>query len=291
VNSRSDSCLRFRPAAAFEVVQADHLAVEQDGITRVRMSGESFLLFSVQGDCFVRTCQGDLSVGANEALLQPAVRQEIVLRCPSAAELYVLRFRQLRLRKDTPQRKLAVPDHVSVLRPGRLTHLLRWLTDEVRRPRPSRAILHHLVVLALCELACSSHVSDTAEEKEAGRENIASRVDAYIAAHYHERIGTLEIARDLRFNPDYLERVFRRERHLSIREAVNARRIKEARAQLLLQGKQGVAEIAALCGYSDLGYFRRVFKRATNMTPREYRIRRTAQLGGTAVGPVRGSDR
>jgi YesN/AraC family two-component response regulator len=157
------------------------------------------------------------------------------------------------------------------------------LTDEVRRPLPSRAVLHHLLVLALCEMALSAHVLDGAEEREAGRESIASRVDAYIAAHYHEPISTTDIARELRYNPDYLERAFRMERRMSIREAVHERRIKEARAQLLLQRTQDVAQIAALCGYTDPGYFRRVFKRATNMTPRGYRLVHAAPLGEMAV--------
>jgi AraC-like DNA-binding protein len=128
------------------------------------------------------------------------------------------------------------------------------------------------MVLALCELARSSHVEEGAAAREAGRESIASRVDAFIAAHYHEPVATPDIARELHYNADYLERAFRMERRMSIREAVHARRIKEARAQLLLQRTQGVAEIAALCGYTDPGYFRRVFKRATNMTPRGYRL-------------------
>jgi two-component system response regulator YesN len=127
---------------------------------------------------------------------------------------------------------------------------------------------------------------DGADEREAGLESIASRVDAYIAAHYHQPIGTTDIARELRYNPDYLERAFRMERHTSIREAVHARRIKEARAQLLLQRTQDVAQIAALCGYADPGYFRRVFKRATNMTPRGYRLVHPAQLGEIAAVPA-----
>jgi AraC-like DNA-binding protein len=149
---------------------------------------------------------------------------------------------------------------------------MRRLIDEIWLPAPSRAILHHLVVLVLCELARSSRVGETAEEKEAGLESIASRVDAYIAAHYHEPMGTPDIAHELHYNPDYLERAYRMERRKAIGEAIRIRRINEARAQLLLQRGKGVAEIAALCGYADPGYFRLVFKRATNMTPHSYRL-------------------
>ena len=296
-SGRCDDSLRLGYAPAFEIVQADHIAVERARVTRVRRSGEACLLFSVHGGLVVQSCQADVVVHPNEAFLLPAGSGEIALCCSSAAELYILRFRPARSPEGVPSRRLEVPDHATVLRPGRLTHLLRELTDEVRRVSSSPAVLHHLVVLALCELAHSSHVADEAALPETGRENIASRVDAYIAAHYHRPIGTPDIARELRYNSDYLERAFRMERRMSIREAVHARRIKEARAQLLLQRTQGVAQIAALCGYADAGYFRRVFKRATNMTPRGYRlvhdylpVDRIAGMGGVAAGAAAGFD-
>jgi len=289
-SGRRDECLRLGCAHAFEAVQADHLSVEQAGVTRVRLSGEACLLFSIHGGLVVQTCQGDVIVHPNEAFLHSAGHGEITLCRSSAAELYILRFRQAGALEGNPGRRLEVPDHVTVRRPGRLTHLLRRLIDELRRSAPSRAVLHHLVVLALCELAHSSQVGNGAAIQEAGRESIASRVDAYIAAHYHTPIGTPDIAHELRYNPDYLERAFRMERQMSIREAVHDRRIKEARAQLLLQRSQGVAEIAALCGYADPGYFRRVFKRATNMTPRGYRLVHSAQLGGVTSSFAAGFD-
>jgi AraC-like DNA-binding protein len=267
-----EECFRLERPGAFTVIEARHISAEQEGNTSVRLSGDACLFFGVHAGCVVRTGRENLDLHANEALLRTGADEEVSFSRAPAAEMYLLRFRVPRPPEHVPRRRLEVPDHVKVLRPGRLTHLLRRLVDEARRPFPSRAVQHHLVVLALCELALSSHVRDAADEREAGRESIASRVDAYIAAHYHEPIGTTDIARQLRYNPDYLERAFRMERRMSIREAVHARRIKEARAQLLLQSTQDVAQIAALCGYTDTGYFRRVFKRATNMTPRGYRL-------------------
>lgn len=267
-----DECLRLGCPAAFQRVHAEHLAVEQPGVTPVSAYGQALLLFCVHGSLAMHTRQAEVVLQPNEAFLFRPGRAEVTIRRSPAAELYVLGFRQAHPRKGTSHRRLDVPGHVTVLRPGRLTHLLRWLVDEVRQPAVSGAVLHHLVVLALCELARSSRVGETAEGKEAVLENIASRVDAYIAAHYHESIGTPDIAHELHYNPDYLERAYHIERQVSIREAIHGRRIKEARAQLLLQRGKGVAEIAALCGYTDSGYFRRVFKRATNMTPHGYRL-------------------
>jgi AraC-like DNA-binding protein len=264
-----DECLRLGCAAPFEGVHADHLTVERSGDIPVGVRREACLLFTVHGILEVRG-DGELIVlKPNEALLVEGLPQ-VVVRHSSAVELYLLRFRRIRLPRGAPRRRVNVPDHVAVLRPARLTHLLRRLVDETRQEVPSRAVLHHLVVLALCELARSSRAVDAAVS-DASLESIASRVDAFIAAHYHEPIATPLIAHELHYNPDYLERAYHLERRISIREAVHARRIREARAQLILQATKGVAEIAALCGYADAGYFRRVFKRATNMTPHGYR--------------------
>jgi AraC-like DNA-binding protein len=272
-----DEGVRLGCPSAFQGVHADHLSVEGTGEVPVRTSRQVVLAFSVHGELVVHGERGETRLRPNEAVLvsgPPALR----IRHAASADFYVLRFRHARLPRAVPRGRLEVPDHVTVLRPARLTHLLRRLIDEVRLPSPSGPVLHHLVVLALCELARSSvaegtaiGTEGTAIGTEAGLESIASRVDAFVAAHYHEPIGTPDIARELHYNPDYLERAYHLERRMSIREAVHARRIKEARAQLILQRTKGVAEIGALCGYADAGYFRRVFKRATNMTPHGYR--------------------
>ena len=264
--------------AAFEDVHAEHLSVQSPGIVALRTCGEGMLLFTVHGSVVVETRRGEAVLRPNEAFLCAPARADLGIRGVENTELYLLRFRQRRPRRGAPRIRLDVPDHVTVLRPGRLTSLLKRLVDEVRQPAASRAVLHHLVVLALCELARSSLAGDAAQQREAVLENIASRVDAFIAAHYHEPIGTPDIARDLHYNPDYLERAYRSERRMSIREAIHARRIKEASAQLLLQRGKGVAEIAALCGYTDPGYFRRVFKRATHMTPHGWRLLNSSAL-------------
>ena len=272
-----DECLRLGCPSAFESVHAEHLVVDRPAAVPVRARGEGLILFSVHGRVTVSGCRAE-QPGAevvllpNEALLLPPGRAPASICVQSPSELYAVRFHQPHHARGEPRARLDVPGHVAVQRLGRLTSLVRRIVDEVRQPVSSRAVLHHLVVLALCELARSSRAGDCAQDREAVLESIASRVDAFVAAHYHEPIGTPDIAHELHYNPDYLERAYRLERHMSIRDAIHARRIKEASAQLLLQRGMGVAEIGALCGYADPGYFRRVFKRATNMTPHGWRL-------------------
>jgi len=296
--------LRLDFIRPFEPVEASHVVAEHPGSRVVRPGRSACLIFSVHGGLLVKDGHAELELHANAALLlAPRGAGTITLTNRGEADFYLLRFRWAQKAAAAAGRVLNVPAHVSVLRPGRLTHLLRMYIEkakaETSAPNPStsapnppgtsapnppgtsaRLMLHHLLVLALCELARSSQEGMPVQAREPGLANIASRVDAFIAAHYHETISTPDIAAELRYNPDYLERAYRQERRMSIREAIHARRIKEARAQLLLLRKQGVAQIAALCGYNDAGYFRRLFKRATHMTPHGYRAVNTALPDG-----------
>ena len=276
--------LRLDFIRPFEPVEASHVVAEHPGSRVIRPGSSVCLIFSVHGGLAVEDGRVQRELQPNESLLlEPHGSGGIRLTNRGEADFYLLRFRWGQKKGARAGRVLQVPPHATVLRPARLTHLLRVYVEKVKGEGTStRLMLHHLLVLALCELARSSQDGMLMPAREPGLANIASRVDAFIAAHYHEAISTPDIAAELRYNPDYLERAYRLERSISIREALHARRINEARAQLLLLRKQGVAQIAALCGYTDAGYFRRLFKRATHMTPHGYRAVHPAFLPDSA---------
>lgn len=278
--------LRLGFARLLEITAVSH---ESGGCVESRTAapdGSLSLIFVAQGRVAVTVGGRSSALGCGEAiLLEPDRAKRLELSCKSETEHYIVSFRRPGVPSPARRRIIEVPDHVSIRNPVRLKHLLRMLMEESRRRESSPLVLHHLVVLMLCEMAASSRVSADPDAREDGLESIASRVDAYIAAHYHEPIGTPDIARELRYNPDYLERAYRLERRQSIRGAIHARRFREAQAQLLLQDGRRIAEVAALCGYADAGYFRRVFKRATNLTPRGYRL---AHAPATGVAVQRG---
>ena len=279
--------LRLDFVRPFDPVEASHVLVEHPGTRVINPGGSVCLIFNAHGVLVVEDGGVERELQANAAfLLEPHGSGALRLTNRGETDFYLLRFRWAHGPGVHTGRVLQVPTHATVLRPARLTHLLRMYIEKAKgtgaapqNPPPARntahgtsmLVLHHLLVLALCELARSSQDGMVVPAREPGLANIASRVDAFIAAHYHESISTPDIAAELRYNPDYLERAYRQERGISIREAIHARRINEARAQLLLLRQQGVAQIAALCGYTDAGYFRRLFKRATHMTPHGYR--------------------
>ncbi|HEY9593352.1 MAG TPA: helix-turn-helix domain-containing protein, partial [Spirochaetia bacterium] len=100
---------------------------------------------------------------------------------------------------------------------------------------------------------------------------LAERVQRYIDENSAQAITTSSIARALHYNPDYLERIFRGRYDMPITEALHRPRIGRARASLNNEPDRNINEISFECGYADPGYFRRMFKRVTGLTPREFR--------------------
>jgi AraC-like DNA-binding protein len=72
------------------------------------------------------------------------------------------------------------------------------------------------------------------------------------------------------YNVDYLGRIYKQEYGLTLTQAIHRRRVKKA-CEWLLDTNLPVGHIAIKCGFNDPDYFRRIFRRQTQMTPGEYR--------------------
>jgi AraC-like DNA-binding protein len=81
-----------------------------------------------------------------------------------------------------------------------------------------------------------------------------------------ESVG--ELARRLGQDPDYLNRRFKRETGLTLRQQRDAIRLEAGKASLL--AGSSVGEAAEKAGFDDLNYFSRWFKRHTGMPPSHY---------------------
>ena len=110
--------------------------------------------------------------------------------------------------------------------------------------------------------------AEAAPETAAAR--LAGRAHALIRTQFHTPLSTVRLAHKLHSNPDYLGRIFRRHYGCTLTEALHQRRLKHAR-KLLLGSDHTVDAIALESGFSDVGYFRRVFKRSEGLTPYAFR--------------------
>jgi two-component system response regulator YesN len=96
------------------------------------------------------------------------------------------------------------------------------------------------------------------------------KVQAYIGEHLDEDLSLVRLAAYIHFNPSYLSRIFKQESGVNLSEYIEAARIERAK-ELLRSDKLKVLEIGAKVGYEASQSFTRFFKKATGVTPQDYR--------------------
>jgi AraC-like DNA-binding protein len=96
------------------------------------------------------------------------------------------------------------------------------------------------------------------------------KVMAYIHEHYEEPLSREKMARYAGVSVRHLTRCFCQEVGISPITYLNRYRIKQAK-RLLDEGDKNVTEVAEAVGFSDGGYFSRVFRREVGISPRDYR--------------------
>jgi AraC-like DNA-binding protein len=206
-------------------------------------------------------------LGSGESLLLEAgLRHEGTLDYAKGLQFYWIHFR---LRSQSSGEALSLPKSARLKRPERMVELFRFFLDEqesgaLRRPRADA--LMELILLETLERGESSSAPASASD-----ERLAGKAEQLMKARSHEAsFGSSALAKELKCNPDYLNRVFKRLRGVTVTAALQRLRVNAA-AQLLLEGSCNVEEAAELSGFSDRCYLRRVFRKLKGMTPKDYR--------------------
>ncbi len=92
----------------------------------------------------------------------------------------------------------------------------------------------------------------------------------YIHQNYDQPLTRAEIARHINIAEDYLTFCFRQELGVTPIKYLQRYRIQQAKTLLKNSGRS-IAEIALDVGFSDSGYFTRIFHRETGLTPEAFR--------------------
>lgn len=94
----------------------------------------------------------------------------------------------------------------------------------------------------------------------------------HVQENFQNELTRESVARSLGLSPNHVSRVFHREGGTRFNDYVTAVRIERAKFMLKEYGSS-LKEIAAHCGFRDVAYFCRVFRRVCKMTPTEYRLK------------------
>lgn len=95
------------------------------------------------------------------------------------------------------------------------------------------------------------------------------KIKQYIMEHYSENIQISNIANVVDLQTSYVGVYFKKHAGISIKNYINYVRIRKAQ-QLLINHNTNVTEASSLCGFKDVYYFSRVFKKTVGISPREY---------------------
>ncbi len=98
---------------------------------------------------------------------------------------------------------------------------------------------------------------------------LVEKIQSYIREHYHEDIGRNEIAAEFHLSPEYLAKLFKRQTHYSLKDAVWNQRMEQAK-RLLYDPDVRISDVAGAVGIDNLSYFTTVFKKRFGVTPQEY---------------------
>ena len=103
------------------------------------------------------------------------------------------------------------------------------------------------------------------------RERMRGLLD-FIEEHYGEKITVQEAAERCYYSQSHFMKYFRQYMGVSFVEYLNSYRLFQA-AGLLRTTDQPVTRIAQSCGFDNLSYFNRLFRRMYQMTPGQYRTK------------------
>ncbi|MBS1369911.1 MAG: helix-turn-helix domain-containing protein [Lentisphaeria bacterium] len=156
---------------------------------------------------------------------------------------------------------------------GELSALLPLLEEMARERREKRGDFEFALNACFMQLLLKltrSAGSPCREESEA-RPEIGCAV-SFLAANYaNPELQVADLAAEVNLTQKTLERQFRKHTGSSPAAYLAALRLERAAEMLRRRTDRSITEIALRCGFSDITYFSRVFRKRYALSPREYR--------------------
>lgn len=140
--------------------------------------------------------------------------------------------------------------------------------DRMKTPEELNALLHDMFSFYTRQVA-------SIEKGKVCSKPVLRCMD-YIYYHLNEKIRLSDLAQHVGLNTSYLSELFKKETGLTLSDYILQRRI-EAASNMLRYSDYTFVEISSTLAYSTQSHFIHVFKKATGMTPRQYRAQYSHQ--------------
>jgi len=116
---------------------------------------------------------------------------------------------------------------------------------------------------------CVDKAMDFVEDTES-EANVIRKCIKYIRQNLGEELTREHVANHVYLNPDYLNRIFKKETGLSIHDYITKERLEKAK-ELLRKTNMPISAIATEVGYGSFSHFSQLFKKYTDLNPKDYR--------------------
>lgn len=148
---------------------------------------------------------------------------------------------------------------------GAILKIIEFLQLESKNIKPfSFTIIQQSVMSALL------HILDSQSESPQKISNITQSLLEIIDKHYAEQNLLTYAASKLSYTITYISAKFKKDFGISFNEYLQIYRINKAKI-LLNTSNASITEISSSVGYSNVKFFRTLFKQHTNMSPTQYR--------------------
>lgn len=107
------------------------------------------------------------------------------------------------------------------------------------------------------------------QKQRSAADHTIDRITEYISAHLSDAVSLKDVAKAAYLTPGYLSEYFKLKMDTNFKDYVLRQRME--RAKYLLGKNVRIQDISAQCGYSDVKYFCKIFKKYYGVAPTEYR--------------------
>lgn len=175
--------------------------------------------------------------------------------------------------KGLPPNHLLPDMEVPVIQSGQTFPVLReqisfLLKHYQKEERQYKDVVQKMLQSILSLVCLLTADRNEAKNEKSHPENI-EKIISYINENYTKRLSLEYLSRKFFSTPGYLSRKFKEVTGYTVNQYIINCRMGEAE-RLLLFEKNVIKDVAIRCGYSDLQYFYRTFKKYTGYTPLEF---------------------
>lgn len=166
--------------------------------------------------------------------------------------------------------KPKIPDHGEVI--SELKAIIHELTE---KNTAYELALKSKLYSIFCSLIRKNLYTPTPQTKKysirSKKYELLKNILGYISQNYNKKISLNDISENVNLTPQYLCRFFKEMTGYTFSGYINHYRI-ETSCTLLKVSSLSITDIALECGFENVSYFNRVFKRQAGCTPTQFRI-------------------